>query len=246
MINSTRCSLTVAVAMTPLTGYGQVYFPETGHTYESVLVPDGITWDDASAAAQAAGGYLATITSASEDQFVFDLINNPVFYSPPSVSGDFLGPWLGGRKATGQSNFEWVTSEPFAYSNFENNQPDGVFGSDQKIQYYKVNSLAAGSKWGDHPGGPIPGYFLPTAYVIERVPEAGDFNHDGTVDAADYVVWRKTGGSSDDYNIWRANFGRTYFAAGSAGVNTNVPEPTTLVLVMLAAACRCLRRRRPQ
>ncbi len=77
-------------------------------------------------------------------------------------------------------------------------------------------------------------------------PQAGDFNHDGTVDAADYIVWRKTGGSSNDYNTWCANFGRTFFAAGGtgAGVNTNVPEPTTLVLLMLAAACRCLRRRR--
>ena len=32
------------------------------------------------------------------------------------------------------------------------------------------------------------------AYLLTPIPIPGDFNHDGTVDAADYVVWRKTGG----------------------------------------------------
>lgn len=49
----------------------------------------------------------------------------------------------------------------------------------------------------------------------------GDYNDDGVVDAADYVVWRKNEGTmntlphdpnggiidSDQYNTWRANFG---------------------------------------
>ena len=33
------------------------------------------------------------------------------------------------------------------------------------------------------------------AYLLTPVPIPGDFNHDGTVDAADYVVWRKTDGT---------------------------------------------------
>ena len=37
----------------------------------------------------------------------------------------------------------------------------------------------------------------------------GDFNNDGTVDAADYVVWRKNDGTQTGYDGWRANFGRT-------------------------------------
>ena len=37
----------------------------------------------------------------------------------------------------------------------------------------------------------------------------GDFNHDGTVDAADYVVWRKTDGTQAEYNTWRTHFGQT-------------------------------------
>ena len=34
----------------------------------------------------------------------------------------------------------------------------------------------------------------------------GDFNNDGKVDAADFVVWRKRLGSTDDYNVWANEF----------------------------------------
>jgi hypothetical protein len=62
----------------------------------------------------------------------------------------------------------------------------------------------------------------------------GDYNGDGTVDAADYVVWRKgTLNGQEGYNDWRANFGR------SATVGTglaSVPEPMAAVLIMMGCA----------
>jgi hypothetical protein len=72
----------------------------------------------------------------------------------------------------------------------------------------------------------------------------GDFNYDGAVDAADYVVWRKGVGVAPtpaNYNLWRANFGQPS-GSGAAGYRlgasaepllTKVPEPTG---VSLAAA----------
>ena len=79
----------------------------------------------------------------------------------------------------------------------------------------------------------------------------GDFNHDGTVDAADYVVWRKNPGgiyTQNDFNTWRANFGATLGvgsgAAGSASANATVPEPATLLMLIVTAAGIRLRRRR--
>jgi hypothetical protein len=38
---------------------------------------------------------------------------------------------------------------------------------------------------------------------------AADLNRDGVVDTADYIVWRKTGGTAELYNAWRANFGKS-------------------------------------
>ena len=79
---------------------------------------------------------------------------------------------------------------------------------------------------------------------------AGDYNGDGTVNAPDYNVWRDTFGSTvelagdgngngvidaADYNVWRDNFG-TGVAA--------VPEPTNLVMLMMAMSVAFLHRKR--
>jgi hypothetical protein len=51
-----------------------------GHYYEVVSVPESIIWSDAKIAAEASGGYLATITSSQENEFVFNLTDNPIFW----------------------------------------------------------------------------------------------------------------------------------------------------------------------
>jgi hypothetical protein len=61
---------------------------------------------------------------------------------------------------------------------------------------------------------------------------SGDFNSDGKVDAADYVVWRKTLGDLSNYNLWRANFGATSGSGSGLGSLAAVPEPTVLILVV--------------
>jgi sulfatase modifying factor 1 len=78
----------------------------------------------------------------------------------------------------------------------------------------------------------------------------GDYNANGVVDAADYVLWRKYSGQSvtlpndstpgtvtaTDYDVWRSHFGQTPGSGSSAeGLNqTSVPEPGCLSLVALA------------
>jgi hypothetical protein len=81
----------------------------------------------------------------------------------------------------------------------------------------------------------------------------GDFNFDGTVDAADYVVWRKGLGTTynqNDYGVWRAHFGASLGPGSGAALpsanplSAAVPEPATSVLLILATAGWCLRRGR--
>jgi uncharacterized membrane protein len=66
----------------------------------------------------------------------------------------------------------------------------------------------------------------------------GDFNHDGAVDAADYVVWRKTGSPPDGYNTWHTNFGRTIAGGGSSAyaADLSVPESRSFASLLLMAA----------
>jgi pimeloyl-ACP methyl ester carboxylesterase len=78
----------------------------------------------------------------------------------------------------------------------------------------------------------------------------GDFNGDEIVNAADYTVWRNGLGStftSADYEVWKSHFGQTTTGA-SAGVSTShstVPEPASLMHVVIALMC-ILRRTFPQ
>ena len=81
----------------------------------------------------------------------------------------------------------------------------------------------------------------------------GDYNGDGTVNAADYAVWRDNSGASvmlhndttpgsviaADYEEWQANFGDA-IDEGNSG--TNVPEPAALLLAAIAAAATFSRR----
>ena len=76
----------------------------------------------------------------------------------------------------------------------------------------------------------------------------GDYNLDGTVDAADYVVWRKGLGTTytqTDYDVWRAHFGQTAAGGASASATAAVPEPATMLQIILGAAIVSISRHRP-
>lgn len=91
--------------------------------------------------------------------------------------------------------------------------------------------------------------------------DAGDFNDDGVVDAADYTVWRDNLGTDhilgghgdengdsfnivdeDDYTIWVANFGHVSSAVGQSADVT--PEPGALGLLAAGSLGLGLLRRR--
>jgi hypothetical protein len=102
---------------------------------------------------------------------------------------------------------------------------------------------------------------------LEELPLAkiapGDYNNSGSVDAADFVAWRNRLGPNSlindgnitpgvvdaaDYAFWRSRFGgaATGASSGSGLATSNIPEPTTPMLLMFAMAfnlpCRKLRQ----
>src|SRR5262245_57906438 len=98
-----------AAANTPVTW--DVQQGGNGHTYVIRPVANpGDSWDESRLAAQAEGGYLATITSQAEQDFLVntvlptDTAVYSVFYQP-------WGYWLGGQRGT--AGWSWVTGEAF-------------------------------------------------------------------------------------------------------------------------------------
>ena len=96
--------------------------------------------------------------------------------------------------------------------------------------------------------------------VVPPPATTGDYNSNGDVDAADYVVWRKSVGQTGaglaadgnlnnqidagDYEVWRSHFGQSAGSGSGARANAAVPESATSMLLMFAAAGWYLRRHR--
>jgi hypothetical protein len=87
--------------------------------------------------------------------------------------------------------------------------------------------------------------------AVAPTPITGDFNADGIVDAADYVLWRDGGPlqndptpgvQPEDYNVWRTNFGLSAVAGSSLGA-AGVPEPAAVVLMLIGALGLAIHRR---
>jgi hypothetical protein len=139
---------------------GPVQNPANGHWYEFVE-SSGISWTDAKIAAEAmdfmgSSGHLATIHSQQENDFVADLVD--------------LRAWLGGFQPEGSpepdGGWQWVTGEPFDYTNWNSGEPNEFFGRGDE-DYIEMLGPPHGApgKWNDAlntstPGLPSPGFVV--------------------------------------------------------------------------------------
>lgn len=155
-------SLVATAALAPMTaGAVPILWNGNGHSYELVPVDGGITWTDARDAAEAMGGYLATITSSAETGFIVDVLDI-----------GSLPYWLGGFQATGSGepnvDWQWVTGETWSYTNWAGGEPNDIGSEDSLVFAY----FAAAGTWNDAPTNHL---YQNGGYVVEynSVPEPG-------------------------------------------------------------------------
>jgi hypothetical protein len=100
-------------------------------------------------------------------------------------------------------------------------------------------ALAAGKAWDTSHL-----YTTGVLSVVATAGAAGDYNANGVVDAADYVIWRNNQGTTHvlandtiggtigvaQYYQWRAHFGQSAGSGAAVAANTAVPEPSLFAL----------------
>jgi hypothetical protein len=144
-----------------------------GHWYQAVRNTNAANWTQVNELARAEGGYLATITSAAENAFVFSLVDFPEFFQ---AVGGGAGPAIGGFQPDGSpepgGGWTWVTGEAWGYSNWAPpghgfpQMPDNAGGkvNENRLHFFSGAQGVPAPTWNDLPdwdanlGG----------YVVER------------------------------------------------------------------------------
>ena len=134
---------------------GMVQNPANGHFYEAVTVTGPLGWDQARSDANSRSfrgvqGHLVTITSEEEDRFILESFAD-------ELNRDADGHlWLGGFQPDGSAEpdggWQWVTGEPFEYTNWGEGEPNDAgssVGSEQCLQYLDSTD----PHWNDFPCG---------------------------------------------------------------------------------------------
>ncbi len=186
------------------------------------------------------GGDLIGLWSNGRD-YSFDRRGDEgsIFNAAAGVVYDDSGSWP--READGQSiwltNLGAIPADPSAWE-----ESNGAYADPAA---YKSAEVGGNSDEVDNAGGDLgsPGYVHPGLFA----PLPGDYNGDGLVNAADYTLWRDgeplpaetaTAGVTDaaDYLVWTRHYRGTATEAASAA---SVPEPSTLIGLVVVAAIGC-------
>jgi tetratricopeptide (TPR) repeat protein len=137
----------------------RVVNPANQHLY--LYVDSARTWHEARNYCALQGGYLATIQTATENEFIYQL------------TGGNSSVWLGATDEAEEGVWSWVTGEPWTYKNWAEGEPNNANEEDVRGENY-MSFLwpEAPSYWNDVPAGSA------QPFVCEWGPAASDLDPD--------------------------------------------------------------------
>jgi hypothetical protein len=154
-----------------------------GHTYYRSTMRQ--PWFAAQASAHAAGGYLTTISSQAEQDFVYtNGVRNPnLTYSFEN------GVWIGLNDAAVEGTFVWENGEPVTFTYWEQGEPNNANGNEDFVEM-KIDN----GKWNDYTSNDAPvtqqllnvlsyqtginrnDTVLKSVFPFEQIPWSGTYN----------------------------------------------------------------------
>jgi uncharacterized repeat protein (TIGR02543 family) len=88
---------------------------DNGHYYK--IIEQNLSWNKAKEFAESKNGYLATVTSKEEQEFLENI-------------GQGKSLWLGGTDSEVEGTWKWITGEPFNYANWLAGEPNNQNNSE--------------------------------------------------------------------------------------------------------------------
>ena len=135
-------------------------------------------------------GYLATVTSPAEDDFIFSQVISGL--DPNAIADEF---YLGGQLVDG--SWDWLTGEQFAYQNWAPGEPSGHDAETILAMWGDSNPLPLPGKWNDAPPDTSTGNWHMIWSVIEwGEPDTSVYVPDTLVNL---VQWPVSQGGNDHW-----------------------------------------------
>ncbi len=98
-----------------------------GNYYYVYEVNNIETWEEAQKYCEAQGGYLATITTQEENNAIYTYLKGQ------GIKNAYFGATDKGI----EGKWEWITGEPFVYSNWGSSEPNDEGGNEDYIMFYE-------------------------------------------------------------------------------------------------------------
>jgi hypothetical protein len=129
-----------------------------------------------------------------------------------------------------------------AVFSIDTNYAGGAYAADLTAPALDASLLYAADGWPTEAssiyfGGDDSAIFKDFSVAVSSTPsQDGDFDGDGDVDGRDFLRWQRGGSpsplSAGDLSLWQNNYGAGGLVAVSA-----VPEPSSVILLMVSAIC---------
>jgi hypothetical protein len=211
---------------------------------------------------------LIPLPSGSEENLFYGvgtLTNGAPDYPAKPAGSNSIGPAF--TSLTSPQGIAWATGDAFgdAAWNTAARMLSGTFGPGVSPSFFTGstgNIFTSVPIINNTTGNEALAASVTTIVRTNFVPNSADYNHNGIVDAADYVLWRKTlgtaavppgsgaDGNADgtvnaaDYTLWLAHFGNPMGAGSGANLSTSaVPEPGACILLAIGALLAVAPRR---